>query len=375
VSKVALIEYFTTRKNTFIFIVRPQDNKPIIEIANINEDQLKECRDNLLGNKKRSVIGSFQSIDPEDPNKTDLKYFYNLSEELIHKFLVHVKEYDTLYLIPHGWLHHLPLHALKCDDGRYLIENFKIVYSPSASVIKYCQLKNRDRRSNRDSEVKKSCLSFGVGKMDDPPFLKESFRKEAIYIGKEIFSSKGELKIDLEASKKYFIEHCKNKDVIHIACHGFFNKIEPLKSGLLLSDGNSLPNVKINKLGFPEISPNMLLTAEDIFNLKLTANVAVLSSCLTGVNEIRPGDELIGLTRSLIYAGVSSVIVSLWSVYSYSTLELIKTFFEYWLNTKDTISKAEAFQRAQIFLINNKLKAAWQHPYHWAPFILVGDWI
>lgn len=373
--KIALVEYFTTEENTLIFIVRPEDNEPIVEESKIKVSQLKKCKDKLLGNAMAGILGSFERIDPNNPHRTNLEYFYDLSEELIYKFLVHVKGYDILYLVPHGWLHYLPLHALKCDDGRYLIENFQVIYSPSATVIKYCQAKNTVRRKEKDPRAKRSCLSFGVGNVDDPQSLKESLYAEAKYVGEEAFGSKGECKMGLEASKRYFIEHCKDKEVIHVACHGFFHELQPLKSGLLFSDGKSLPYVKKEKFCFSEVSSDMLLTAEEMLNLELKADLVVLSACVTGVNENRPGDELIGLTRSFIYAGTPSVIVSLWGVYSDSTLELMRAFFKYWTDPKEPMNKVEALQKAQLNLIHNESKEAWRHPYHWAPFILIGDWI
>ena len=92
------------------------------------------------------------------------------------------------------------------------------------------------------------------------------------------------------------------------------------------------------------------------------------SACQTGINERRPGDELIGLTRALIYSGAASVIVSLWSVYDPSTIELMLEFYKQLKNGKD---KATALQQAQIKIMQ---KEEYSHPYYWAPFILVGDW-
>jgi hypothetical protein len=88
----------------------------------------------------------------------------------------------------------------------------------------------------------------------------------------------------------------------------------------------------------------------------------------TGINEIKTADELICLTRALIYAGASSVIVSLWSVYDPSTKDLMFEFYKLLKNGKD---KATALQQAQINILQ---KEEYLHPYYWAPFILVGDW-
>ena len=96
--------------------------------------------------------------------------------------------------------------------------------------------------------------------------------------------------------------------------------------------------------------------------------MVTLSACETGLNESKPGDELIGLTRSIIYAGAASVIVSLWSVYDPSTRELMIEFYK---ELKDGKSKATALQQAQIKIMQ---KEEYSHRYFWAPFVLVGDW-
>ncbi len=84
-------------------------------------------------------------------------------------------------------------------------------------------------------------------------------------------------------------------------------------------------------------------------------------------NETKPGDELIGLTRALIYAGAASVIVSLWSVDAASTQRLMVEFYKQLKAGKD---KATALQQAQIKIME---KEEYSLPYYWAPFILVGD--
>lgn len=371
--KIALIEYFTTEEKIYIFVARPGDDKPIVLEVNIKEIHLKDCRDRLLGNEKRNIRGSFRMANFKGPG-ADIGYFFELSASLVHPFLPYVQEYDTLYLVPHGWLHYLPLHALRCTNGAFLIEQFKIVYSPSATVIKYCQAKNKSRQGENNSNRVRSCLALGVGKEGDSQQAHSFFHDEVRYVAKEVFGASGEFQTGLNASKKYFIEHCQHKDVIHTACHGHFDEIQPLKSGLLLSNGTRLPVFKSGESKITEVPEDMLLTAEDIFNLELHADLVVLSACVTGVNEKKPGDELIGLTRALIYAGTPSVIVSLWPVESESTLTLMRSFYKYWTNPGQPVSKVEALQKAQLDMLHSNSNYLWQHPVFWAPFILVGDW-
>ncbi len=357
--KIALIEYFTTEKITFIFVVRPEDEKPIVHEVNLTEEKLKESMHNLSENTGKELPDSF----------------HRLSEQLIHPFLEDVKGYDTLYLVPHGWLHYLPLHALKCADDKYLIEKYKIVYSPSATVIKYCQAKNRSRQKQGDAKSKRNCLALGVGRKDEPGEVHELFKREAQVVADTIFSGVGTCKIDIEASKDCFKKECTDKDVIHVACHGHFDPIQPLKSGLVLANGSKLPYEASANPETPEIPEDMLLTAEEIFNLELNADLVALSACVTGVNDNKPGDELIGLTRALIYAGTPSVIVSLWPVHSESALRLMESFYRYWMDPVDGCSKVEALQKAQLDMLGDKSNKEWQHPFFWAPFILVGDWL
>jgi len=314
-------------------------------------------------------------INPAKPFRTDVNFFNELGNKLIAKSLNYLHEFDTLYLIPHGWLHHLPLHALRCPDGLYLIEKFKIVYCPSSTIIKYCQKKNRIRNKTNYNYSKKSCLSLGTGLIDDSDLVKKSFSVEAQYIGNTIFETNSICKTDKDASKEFFLQNCINMDVIHLACHGFFNQSNPLKSGLILSNGNNFPTIIKDSNKKLIVQEDFLLTAEEILGIDLNSELVVLSACLTGVNENKPGDELIGLIRSLLYAGTPSAILSLWSVYTESTILLMKSFYKYWIKSENIVSKAEALQRAQIDMIRNNTVPEWQHIYHWAPFILVGDWL
>jgi len=366
--KIALVEYFTSSIKTYIFIVRPEDAVPIVREARVTEEQIKACvpnlGDTLSGESGEIIKPDFQAID-------------RLAGELIEPFLMDVEEFDILYLVPHGWLHYIPLHAARCKDGEYLIQKHQVVYSPSATVIKYCRLKNPRRKpdNNNSNGGNPSYLSLGVGaKLQGNRQHNKLFEREARLIyhkpGPEGICKTGE-----QATKELFSQECENKDIIHVACHGYFDHEDPLKSGLLLAAGGSLPcpTKKVGqKIIFP---PEMLLTAEELFNHRFTANLVTLSACVTGLNENKPGDELIGLTRACIYAGTPSVLVNLWHVRLESNLRLIESFYTHWLAPGKKISKVEALQKAQLEMINDTSRAEWQHPYHWAPFVLVGDWL
>lgn len=144
--------------------------------------------------------------------------------------------------------------------------------------------------------------------------------------------------------------------VLHFATHGFFNTVHPELSGIVLS--------LVNQQGQPQ---NGLLMTPDIFNLNLPAELIVLSGCQTGQGKEIKGEGLVGLTRGLMYAGASRVIVSLWKVNDQSTAELMSRFYQKMLQEK--LPPAAALRAAQISMWQEK-----SEPDSWAAFILQGEW-
>ena len=108
------------------------------------------------------------------------------------------------------------------------------------------------------------------------------------------------------------------------------------------------------------------LTMTEVMDLKLDADVAALTACNTGVGKNLTGEGVMGMGRAFQYAGARSVLMSLWSVEEASTSFLIEKFFIHLKEHKDKL-KALRLARADV------RKAGYEHPYFWAPFILVGE--
>jgi len=139
---------------------------------------------------------------------------------------------------------------------------------------------------------------------------------------------------------------------IHFAVHGFVDETRPEYSGLVLAlDGNP--------------KENGLLQVYEIFNLELSADLVVLSACDTALGKNVRGEGLLGVSRALLYAGASSVVVSLWQVADTSTADLMVRFYRHLKTMGD---KAEALRLSKLELI----QSGYDHPYYWAPFILIG---
>jgi CHAT domain-containing protein len=157
--------------------------------------------------------------------------------------------------------------------------------------------------------------------------------------------------IKSQATKSAFKSLAASYDILHLACHGIFDANKPMDSSLLLT---------------PSIMDDGRLTTSEIFDLEFNAGLVTLSACSSGMSRIRAGDETIGLPRAFIYAGIPSIVASLWNVNDESTALLMKKFYS---NLK-TLSKAEALQQAQLSLLKDKKYAS---PYFWAAFYLIGE--
>ena len=146
--------------------------------------------------------------------------------------------------------------------------------------------------------------------------------------------------------------------LVHFATHGFLNSEHPDLSGLVLSlvdrDGRAQD-------GF--------LRLGDIYNLRLAADVVVLSACQSALGKAVRGEGLVGLTRGFMYAGAPRVVASLWQVDDESTAELMRRFYQAMLERK--LAPAAALRAAQLELRATK---RWASPYYWAAFILQGEW-
>jgi CHAT domain-containing protein len=140
--------------------------------------------------------------------------------------------------------------------------------------------------------------------------------------------------------------------ILHFATHGVVNERLPQYSGLLLS---------------ADSSEDGLLQTEEIYNLKLNADLVVLSACRTALGKNLRGEGVIGLTRSFLRAGASSVAATLWQVEDASTADLMIAFYA---NLKTSTNKASALREAKLSMLKNERLA---HPYFWASFVLIGE--
>ncbi|MCI0421169.1 MAG: CHAT domain-containing protein, partial [Acidobacteria bacterium] len=146
--------------------------------------------------------------------------------------------------------------------------------------------------------------------------------------------------------------------LIHFATHGLINSLHPELSGIVLS--------LVDEQGRPQSG---FLRLYDIYNLKLRADLVVLSACQTALGKEVKGEGLIGLTRGFMYAGAPRVVASLWRIDDRASAELMKRFYQGMLG--EGLRPAAALRAAQVSMWKDK---RWQAPQYWAAFTFQGEW-
>lgn len=147
--------------------------------------------------------------------------------------------------------------------------------------------------------------------------------------------------------------------IVHFATHALINTTHPALSGIVLS--------LVDEQGRPQ---DGFLPAAEIFNLNFSARLVVLSACQTGLGKTVRGEGLVGLVQSFLYAGASSVAVSLWSQQDGATAALMEQLYRRLLG-KQRLTPAAALRAAQLEMLKS---GRWPSPYFWAGFTVQGDW-
>jgi CHAT domain-containing protein/Tfp pilus assembly protein PilF len=313
-----------------------------------------------------------------DPGQSTSDFFTQAGNTLYKELLKPVEPFlskkSKLIIIPDGVLNYLPFEVLLTENKKlgaaasysdipYLVKKCPISYGQSASVLK--TLLARNVKGGEPFSESKKLLAFG-----DPVYENTLVNSQAKYprlkfSGEEVnqiatFFNRGSAKIYLrnEATE----ENVKRDgeivkfNYIHFATHGNIDEVNPDLSSLVLTQDNNS-----EEDGF--------LQASEIFNLKLNADLVVLSACQTGMGKLVRGEGIIGLTRAFMYAGSPAVMVSLWSVSDASTATLMGEFYKNLI--KEKLSKTDALRKAQMTMLKDEKYA---HPFYWAPFVLLGDW-
>ncbi|HSS52419.1 MAG TPA: CHAT domain-containing protein, partial [Thermoanaerobaculia bacterium] len=184
-------------------------------------------------------------------------------------------------------------------------------------------------------------------------------RREAMAIRQVAPAGQSLLALDFRASRETALSpELSRYRIVHFATHGLIDSRTPALSGLMLS--------RVGPRGEPAEG---FLGLSDVYNLRLGADLVVLSGCETALGKEVRGEGLVGLTQGFLYAGARQVVASLWRVEDQATAELMSRFYHGLL--AEGLSPSAALRQAQLAIRGDK---RWRSPYFWSGFVLQGDW-
>ena len=351
----------TKESELYIWIIKPTgevtfrraDLKPLWQQQSTTLEGLVSDSRKSIGARGRG-LGAVARVD-EASQTNRLQQLHQLLIDPIADLLPTDPNARVVF-IPQNTLFLVPFPALVNASGKYLIEKHTILTAPAIQVLEF----TRQRRQYVPGEAEDVLVvgnptmprvSSGIGQppqqLPSLPAAQQEATEIATLFNTQAITGNG-------ATKASVVQKMSQARLIHLATHGL---LDYLKIFLGLPGGGALALA-------PSGQDNGLLTAEEILDLKLNAELVVLSACDTGNGKIT-GDGIIGLSRSLITAGVPSVIVSLWSVPDAPTAFLMTQFYK---NLQQNPDKAQALRFAMLTTMKQH-----PNPKDWAAFTLIGE--
>ncbi|MEJ5262987.1 MAG: CHAT domain-containing tetratricopeptide repeat protein [Ignavibacterium sp.] len=372
-----MLNYFVGDTNIYIAAISNED----YEFININKPNDFE---NL-------VIDFYKSILKAD-TKNYIKISNQLTSLLIKPIEAELRTKDRIIIIPHNVLYKIPFEALftktqnpdKKDYTKfnYLIKDFDISYHYSATLY----VESQKTKTNFASKnfigfapvfPKDKNLGYTISTVNAPLLASNDDVLRSVSIdGKNydelkysewevnsiinLFAQNNPEKINTayfysDAKEDSFKVNVKDFRIIHIASHSFIIEDQTDISGVIFAQ----PTDSI-------YSNDGILYSAETYNLDLSADLVVLSSCESGLGKLFKGEGMIGLTRGFLYSGANNIIFSLWKISDKHTSELMIEFYRQMISGK---SYSESLRAAKLKLIENNLTS---RPRSWAGFLLIG---
>ena len=387
-----LLEYSLGEERSFVWAVTPYSIKTfelpkraLIEPAARRVYELMTAR--TVNVAKESLEQRRQRLQLADAQYVNAAAA--LSRIILGPVAAELKD-KRLLIVSDGVLQYIPFAGLPdpaASDTRALVVDHEVVLAPSASVVGLLRQETANRKpaskavavladpvfSNSDPRVAAArlgrpapidknvptyALRSGEPGVDGLRRLRFS-RQEADEIARLAGPDSKLEAVDFAANRKLATsDELSQYRVVHFATHGIINNDHPELSGIVLS--------LVDEKGQPQ---NGFLRLYDLYNLKLSADLVVLSACQTALGKEIRGEGLVGLTRGFMYAGAPRVIASLWQIDDRASAEFMKRFYGAMLGQQ--MRPAAALRAAQVSMSKDP---RWRQPHYWAAFTLQGEW-
>lgn len=341
-SKTAFLEYFVGQKNIYLFEITKADFK-VHQLEKL-EDFEEDIREIQRMAKKPQL------------NTEEVPDFQEKIYSIYQHYLARALEYlpsgiNRLLIIPDDVLNLIPFELLSRSAERsdFLIQDYTIGYTYSASLFKAGQ---KPGESVADHLFLGYAPAFAAAiaqnrscSGDQLADLENSDRE---VLGIQALLG-GNVMLGTEANRDSFLAQAGHYRIIHLATHACMDEENPMQSKVFFADDP--------------------IVNQDLFNLNLSADLAVLSACNTGSGQLVKGDGVLSLSKGFVHAGCPSAVMSLWSVDDFSTSEIMIDFYDY---LKKGYTKDKALRKAKLDFIASADKVK-KHPFFWAAFVQMGD--
>jgi len=260
---------------------------------------------------------------------------------------------DILIVNPWGMLHFMPFASLLDENEVFLCQKLKLLRTQGLASL---ELSLKDRKGQNKGafllgdpayKKKSDLLKFSGMELEN---IKKTCDRKGDDIQGPFIGDNASVKVLLEENYK---GRLSEKRLIHLSSHAGFDKNEPLDSAIELCDGK--------------------LTVDQLFQFKADSELFTISACESGLSEISTGDELLGFSKGLLFAGARSLLLSLWKVDDQATYEFMKRFYVRYAEHDD---KLLALQEAQMDFIKGSVELDGdkdcRHPKYWAAFFITG---
>ena len=355
-SETSLLEFFIGEKSIFVFLLSK---------GNFEVFKVEKTAD--FDSWVKTFQKSTSNYDPLDESGQNLAFVdagYLLYESLIKPIEAQLSE--RIIIIPSGELSYLPFDALltelpeKANYGnfkshKYFGSKHQLSYSYSATLLKEWNRPNKTKAKKTigvfaPTYTEDYTVRLGSRKeaLKDLGYNKEEAQSIASSCGGDLFSGE-------DATISNFQEKAADYGILHFAMHSFANDKMDEYSFLAFSKD--------------EKQKNYLLYLKDLFNQELNADMVVLSSCRSGIGELKAGEGIVSLARGFSYAGAKSIVTTLWQINDKYAALLMSNFYK---NLSAGMTKDEALQNAKKDFIKSQ-KERNVHPYFWAGFIPIGN--
>jgi len=403
----ANIDTYDFRKNEFsksrylAFILLP-DKEPVVKLIDISNTEEVDIHVRAYLNEMKRAK-NFGRLPREKVLREEAKAIH---EALIKPLESYIKGKRHLYISPDGNLNLIPFEVLMTPEGKYLMEDHLITYVATGRDI----MRFMDTVAAKGDALIMADPDYDMGLEEKERVAKAMEMVETRKAGAVSRDAAGlrfdrlpDTKIEADAIEKILrgnqgtnvrnyqdkkaleevLLSAKEPRILHLSTHGYFLRDEEIKSQVrmrfisqeldkavdvgienpMLRSGIVLAGVNAS---LKEGRDDGIVSAEKILGLNLKGtDLVVLSACETGVGDVKSGEGVFGLKRSFILSGAKTVVMSLWSVPSKETAELMTDFYTMWAKGGP---KADAFQEARLKLMKKK-----SNPFYWGAFVMVGN--